>query len=157
MQTTQRHPAADDSGLGIVEIVVSMFLLALLAVAFLPLLVQGMRSSVQSSTVATASQLLNQQLDAVRAIPQTCDDVRAFVASPVAAVTDARGTVFRPERHLGDVLDPCPARYPGVVNVRIAVTEAGHVLAEAITLVYVESATGPALSPTPAPTASAAP
>jgi type II secretory pathway pseudopilin PulG len=148
VQTPQRPSAVDDSGLGIVEIVVSMFLLALLAVAFLPLLIQGMMASVTSATVATASQLLNQQLDAVRAVPPNCADVRAFADVTVLPTTDPRGTEFQPD----SVAGACPASYPGVVRVEVRVTEVGDVrpLAEAVTLVYVESATAP--TPTPVPT-----
>jgi type II secretory pathway pseudopilin PulG len=143
---TQLRAATDDSGLGIVEIVVSMFLLALLAVAFLPLLIQGMTASVKSATVATASQLLNQQLDAVREVAPNCADVRAFAAAPVPTTTDARGTVFAPDPVAGD----CPTSYPGVVNVRVTVKKGTDILAEAVTLVYVESASAP--TPTPVPT-----
>lgn len=148
MQTPQRPSAAEDAGLGIVEIVVSMFLLALLAMAFLPLLIQGMTASVTSATVATASQLLNQQLDAVRAVPPNCSDVRAFAAATVLPTTDPRGTEFQPD----SVAGTCPASYPGVVRVEVTVTKAGSSLplAEAVTLVYVESATAP--TPTPVPT-----
>ncbi|SFN93026.1 hypothetical protein [Mycetocola miduiensis] len=147
MKNTTQGAAADDSGLGIVEIVVSMFLLALLAMAFLPLLIQGMTASVKSATVATASQLLNQQLDLVRAVPPNCAAVQAFDDAVVPSTTDARGTAFQPVR---EVL-ACPASYPGVVNVKVMVKEGADVLAEAVTLVYVESATAPAPTPVPAP------
>jgi type II secretory pathway pseudopilin PulG len=135
----QPNAAADESGLGLIEIVVSMFLLALLAVAFLPLLIQGMKTSVRNSTVATASQLLDQQIGAVRALPPTCDDVQTFDDTVPLPTTDARGTDFQPVRKVFD----CPTAYPGVVRVEVKVTEAGSALAEAVTLVYVESESAP--------------
>jgi type II secretory pathway pseudopilin PulG len=145
VNNVQTNTTADDSGLGIVEIVVSMFLLALLAVAFLPLLIQGMKTSVRNSTVATASQLLDQQIGAVRALPPTCDAVSAFDDAPVPETTDARGTTYLPKRK---VL-ACPTTYPGVVRVEVTVAEAGDVLAEAVTLVYLQSESAPAPVPTP--------
>lgn len=152
MPTQLRHSVANDSGLGIIEIVVSMFLLALLAMAFLPLLIQGMTASVQSATVATASQLLNQQLDAARAIAPNCADVQAFDDPTITSVTDARGTVYQPVRK---VLE-CPTSYPGAVHVKVTIKESSEVLAEAVTLVYVESAVAPTPTPT-TPTSSTAP
>jgi type II secretory pathway pseudopilin PulG len=147
VSTSQSNAATGESGLGIVEIVVSMFLLALLAVAFLPLLIQGMTASVRSATVATASQLLNQQLDRVRAVAPNCADVHTFAAVSVPPTTDGRGTVFQPD----SVADGCPTSYPGVVKVEVTINEAGEVIAEAVTLVYVESASAPAATPPPVP------
>ncbi|MFO7691343.1 MAG: type II secretion system protein, partial [Cryobacterium sp.] len=48
---------AREQGFGMIEIVVSMFLLALLSIAFLPLLVQSLQVSVQNARLATATQL----------------------------------------------------------------------------------------------------
>jgi len=137
-QTDQR-PNESDAGFGVIEIVVSMFLLSLLAVAFLPLLIESMTVTVRNSTIATASQLVSQQLDEVRIIASNCADVSAFDDVAITATTDARGTVFQPHREVA----ACPAAYPGVVQVRAWVTESGDpkALAEAVTLVYVESAT----------------
>ena len=128
-----------ESGFGMIEIVISMFLLALLAIAFLPLLITAMKTTVQTSTIATANQLVSRQLDAVRALAPNCGAISAFDDATVATSTSARGTVYQPYRQ---VLS-CPGTYPGVVNVKAWVTEAGNskVLAEATTLVYVKTAT----------------
>ena len=67
-ETELRNP--DDEGLSLIEIVVAMFILALLSVAFLPLLVQGVRQSAQTATIATATQLANARMDAERAQAQ---------------------------------------------------------------------------------------
>ncbi|KGJ82349.1 hypothetical protein GY21_00845 [Cryobacterium roopkundense] len=52
-----------DAGFGLIEIAVSMFLLALLAVAFLPFLVQGVRQSSANGTLATGTQLVNKEME----------------------------------------------------------------------------------------------
>ena len=135
--TRSRH-SVDDTGIGLVEIIVSMFLLALLATAFLPVLIQGMTTSVRTSTIATASQLAGQQLDKLRVLGTTCSEVSPFDDGMLATTTDDRGTVYQPHRQVS----ACPTTYPGVVNVRVWVTRAGvsQPLAEAVTLFYVGKA-----------------
>jgi type II secretory pathway pseudopilin PulG len=132
---------SDDSGMGMVEIVVSMFLLAIVAMSFLPVLIQGMRGTVTNATAATAGQLVSQQIDAARALPATCAALSAFDDAAVPSTSDARGTVFYPHRQVG----ACPAAYPGVVTVRVWITEGAStaVTTEAKTLVYVSSAVAP--------------
>ena len=129
---------SDESGMSLVEIVVSMFILALLAMSFLPILIQGMRSSVSNAIQATAGQLVSQQMDHARALPAICEGIVAFGAAVIEPTTDARGTVFQPHREVG----ACPASYPGVVSVRVWITEGSDTtaLAEAKTLIYVSSA-----------------
>jgi Tfp pilus assembly protein PilV len=151
MNTDERQAPScgNDEGIGLIEIVVSMFLLALIAITFLPILIQGMQTSVLNAGTATAGQLVSQQLDEVRSIPSDCAAVSAFddVAAPTA--TDARGTVFHPHREVGT----CPSTYPGLVAVRVWVTKGSATVAvsEAKTLVYLSSATAPTPTPTPTP------
>ena len=132
-------PLSDESGMGLVEIVVSMFILAILAMAFLPILIQGMRSSVANATQATAGQLASEQMDQARALPAICQGIVAFGAAVLEPTTNSRGTVFQPHREVG----ACPTSYPGVVSVRVWITEGADTtaLAEAKTLIYVSSAT----------------
>lgn len=134
-------PRSDDAGFGLIEIIVSMFLLALVAMTFLPVLIQGMKSSVANATLATAGQLVSQQMDQARALPSTCEALSAFDDVAVATATDARGTVFLPHRQVG----ACPAVYPGLVAVRVWVTKDGATdsISEADTLVYVSSDVAP--------------
>ena len=133
----QATALSDESGMGLVEIVVSMFILALLAMSFLPILIQGMRSSVNNAIHATAGQLVSEQMDQARALPAVCDGIVGFGAAVLTPTTDARGNVFQPHREVG----ACPASYPGVVSVRVWITEGADTLAEAKTLIYVSSAT----------------
>ena len=143
---SRSHLASDEeSGFTIIEIVISMFLLALLAMFFLPLLVQGMKISVQNANLATASQLVSQQLDLVRTIPDNCDAVGSFDDAPVAVVTDSRGNYFQPYRQVADCSAIPSTDYPAVVKVTAWVTEVGDTrhLAEAVTLVYLSSESAP--------------
>lgn len=129
---------SNESGVGLIEIIVSMFLLALLATAFLPVLVQGMTTSVRTTTISTASQLAGQQLDQLRELGTTCSEASVFDDAVPATTTDERGTVYQPHRQVA----ACPTTYPGVVSVRVWVTRTGvaQPLADATTLFYVKTA-----------------
>lgn len=141
MKAQQTDAIVEDTsewGIGLIEIVISMFLLALLAMSFFPVLVNGMKTSILNAKVATASQIVSQQLDLVRTLPNTCVSVSAFDDAALAEVVDARGNHFQPNRQV----DACPATYPGVVKVTAWVTEVGqtHRLAGAVTFVYLTAA-----------------
>ena len=129
-----------ESGFGVIEIVVSMFLLALLAVAFLPLLITSLQVTVTNARVATASQLVTKQLEQVGAAGSSCSAVKAFVAVNPAPVADPNGELQ--PRHSLDLpaSDVCAAPYLRVVSLRVWVTATGSsdVLAEARTLVLLD-------------------
>ncbi|TFC91453.1 prepilin-type N-terminal cleavage/methylation domain-containing protein [Cryobacterium sp. TMT4-31] len=128
-----------DDGFGLIEIVVSMFLLGLLAIAFLPLLVTSMTSTVINSSVATATQLVNDQMDQARTAGDTCALIEAYEVATVAAVPpDARGVSYQPTRSVST----CPLTYPGTVRVTVAVSVVGSTIAPATatTRVYLKSA-----------------
>lgn len=130
-------PREGEAGLGLIEIVIAMFLFLLLAVAFLPLLVNGLQATARNSTLATATQLVEQQLQKARAAGGTCASLQAFSATTPPAVTDPRGTALYPQL---TPIASCPASYPGTVSLSVKVTEgsaAGKTLAEASTLILV--------------------
>lgn len=128
----------DDRGFGLIEILVSMFLLALLAVAFLPLLIDALRVSITNAKLATANQILSEQLDAIALVDRTCADFDAFESASIAPVTDERGTVYQAAR---DVTGCPPAAYPDQVTITLTVTVAGDasIGARATTTAIVES------------------
>lgn len=78
----------DERGFGVVEIVISMFLLLIIATAFLPVMIQGHKLSVLNATVATATQLANQQVERVRGAGSApnCTAVLTALNSPPAAI-----------------------------------------------------------------------
>lgn len=68
-----RRDSTQEVGLGLVEVVISMFLIALLAIAFVPVLISGLRAAETNSTTATANRLVSQAIEAVRADqPDNC-------------------------------------------------------------------------------------
>jgi Tfp pilus assembly protein PilV len=127
-----------DDGFGMIEVVISMFLLSLLSVSFIPLLVNSIRNTGKNATIATATQIVNQEIEGARAVRSptsttpSCLDVTNFLNVTLASVT------------LLPKWDPatCPTGYPGVVRARISVTRSGssNIMAQAVTLIYVASA-----------------
>ena len=127
---------AREAGFGMIEIVVSMLLLSLLAIAFLPMLVTSLRVSVSNTTLASATQLVATQMDGMRSVGTNC----ANLATRANRVLDEFGSPGRKLQPAVDVIN-CPAAggYPTTVPVHVSVTEvsAGRVLAEATTNIFV--------------------
>ncbi|MCU1585291.1 MAG: hypothetical protein JWM49_1847 [Microbacteriaceae bacterium] len=130
------RPVGEDCGVGIIEIVVAMFLLAILALAVLPILAQGMRLSASNSARATATQLANQQIELVRS-QSSC---AAIIPATINLTT--QGVPLRATRTVGSSCPALASAYPTTVPVSVNVTrtDTGASLASATTLVFV---TGP--------------
>ena len=130
-----------EQGVGIIEIVVAMLLLALLVLSFAPVLVSAIKLSGRNTTIATATQIVNQQIEAARAVSTLsaavtkCTDIGGFIAVTPAPIVDPRGVTLQP---VWDAIT-CPLTYPGVVKVRVSVTQAGFpsATASATTLILV--------------------
>lgn len=134
------HDEQDDAGFGIVEIIVSMLMLAILAVVLAPVIIGGVRATAKMSTIATATQLVNDGLETQRAALVTSGCLAA--TPPPVTTTDARGVQLTLE-----ILIPnrsgCGSS--GLVDVTVRVTTAtqtpffpaGKVLSSADTKVYV--------------------
>lgn len=129
----QDGATALDDGFGLIEVVVSMLVLAILAIAFLPVLIQGMRQSASNSTVATATQLVNEKLQLAQASGPTCTNVSILAGDE--DLVDDHGVTIRVTTTVGT----CPA---GTGTVEVAVvairTDTSITVAEAETLVFVQ-------------------
>lgn len=125
-----RGRGLSDDGLGIIEIVIGMFLLAIIAVAILPALWQGIRYSSQQSATATATRELNALIEGIRENPD-CAAIGAaasshtFAAGSGATITSA-GTY-----------SACPAVSKTVTVALTAVDASGTTLATVKAIVYV--------------------
>ncbi len=83
-----------DAGLGLIEIVISMFLISLLAIAFIPVLVSSLRATELNSTAATATRLVAQAIDDARTrAAATC--AAAQLLNAQADTVDAQGVTLR--------------------------------------------------------------
>ena len=132
----------DERGIGIIEIVVAMLLIALLVLSFIPVLINSNRVSARNTTMATATQIVNKQIESARAVTSStstapsCANMNSFMVSPApSAVVDPRGVT------LLAMWSPitCPTSYPGTVHMRVSVTRSGETnpTASADTLVRV--------------------
>lgn len=132
------RPARDpEAGLGLIEIVVSMFLIGLLAIAFLPLVIQGLLLTSSNVTLATATQLVNTRIDLARAqvaASSQCSGLTTLAAQPIPAVVDERGVSLQAAMTVS-----CPTVFPGTATVTISVTAGGAVVSRAQTLIFVSA------------------
>ncbi len=127
---------SDDAGFGLIEIVVAMFMLAVLSLTFLPILIQGIKQSGENGTRATATQIVQHQMENARAQSGDCSDVGLLTGT--TTVTDTRNVVLVTTVVIG----ACPSSYPGTVQVTATVKKQGssQTLASASTLVFVGAA-----------------
>ena len=124
-----------DAGFGILEIVVSMFLLALLAIGFIPLLMQSLRVAVSNSTLATATQLVAQQMEEIRAVGSRCSALQGYAGD----VNAAAPTGQQLRAHISEITCPSDTTVAATVSVQVWVTDLeGDTIAEASTLVFVD-------------------
>lgn len=83
-----------DSGIGLIEIIISMFLISLLAIAFIPVIVSALRASELNSTAATATRLVSQAVDDARS-RGAADCAAAQLLNAVTEEVDAQGVTIR--------------------------------------------------------------
>jgi hypothetical protein len=129
---------------GVITIVVSMFLLGALLISYIALTISPVKDSGMNTTIATATQIVNQQIEGARAVRSpastepSCRDITTFLQVAPAPVKDPLGVTLVPQ------WDPtsCPPIYPGLIRVSASVTRIGYStpVASAATLIFVRSA-----------------
>ena len=121
-----------------IEIVVAMFLLGILAMALLPLLVSSAQLSSKNVTLATATQLVNEQMDGARKLAHNCAVIETHANEAVGNLnTDPRGTILETTRIAGACVGPFPTTIQYTAEVRVQGSL--EVLARASTDIYVTS------------------
>jgi len=142
-----------DDGIGLIEIIVSMLLLALIAAAFLPVLATTVVQSARNVTTTSATQLVNDQLERARGVVSTCAAATSFLSDAPFNVVDLEtGTTVKgmlPVRDSRKVevqvtkqIGACPSAYPGTLRVTVKVirTDTRESVTEATTFIYLEKA-----------------
>ena len=129
--------AVNDGGFTLIEVVVAMFLLAIVVTGLIPALLGSLKLSARNTNIATASQLVGQQIDVARSGVATCAALTNYKNAVLPPVVDARGVSFQPIRNSVT----CTAGAAGIAKVSVSITLTGksNVLASAITYVYVTS------------------
>ena len=127
-----------DAGFSLIEIVVSMLLLAIIAAAFLPVLATTLVQTAKNVTVTTATQMVNDQLERGRNVAPTCTALTSFKDEVVLDIIDSRNVPLKTTRTLGT----CPSTYPGTVALTATVTrtDTSAIVVKATTLIYLERA-----------------
>lgn len=131
-------PSGQEAGFSLVEIVVAMFILALVAVSLAPMLVSALKQTASNAIFTQATHLISQQMDAARTQAATCSALTAYANSTLPVTATAQGVTLNVVRNLG----VCPSSYPGTVRFTVSVsrTDTNGILASATTLIYVQSA-----------------
>lgn len=126
-----------DDGFSLVEVIIAMFLLAIIALAVLPLTVTAVRASVGNADLVAATTFANAQLaPIVDAFPQDPSATSSCVVLQAHAATATPGPVGTDL--VSDItVGPCPSDYPAAVDVTVTVTENGATLVSLPTRVLV--------------------
>ena len=132
MNSDNRVIERADEGFGLIEVVISMLVLAVLAIAFLPVLVSGIKQSAANATLATATQLVNERLQVAQGAGTVCSNLTGLAGS--SQLTDRYGVQI----NVTTVVGTCPAG-TGTVSVSVTAvrTDTAATVAEASTLVLV--------------------
>jgi type II secretory pathway pseudopilin PulG len=106
----------DEAGVSLVEIVIAMFILALMSVSVLPLLIGGVQTSVVNSGGVAANGLAESQLVSLQTeFPNSADSSCSQVA-----LKAAKGIADPSSGATADIeVGACPTTYPGVVSVTV--------------------------------------
>jgi len=129
-----------ETGFALVEIVVAMFILAILAVSFLPILIQGLQLSATNATRATATQLVHEQLEYAHSIGSVCSVINGLNdTSSLSPVEDPRGIKLITTREVPSCATSSTS-YPRTIELTVTVKRQDNdeVQATASTLIYVD-------------------
>ena len=117
----------DNDGLGMIEVIVSMLLLAVLAVALLPGLWQGVVYSSKQSSTATATRFLNALIEEARAL-QECTTIPGVIGR---TTTDGEGTTLT---SVGSLNGCAPG---AAATLTLSITAGGDTLANTTARIFV--------------------
>lgn len=123
-----RKPTYSD-GFSIIEVIIAMFLLAIVAVAILPALFNGVRYSSQQSAVATATRQLNSLVEQARQTP-SCGSLNS--AATTRTFTDGSGKTLTSS----GVVGTCASKTAVPIKLT-AVDGSGTTLATTSALIYI--------------------
>jgi prepilin-type N-terminal cleavage/methylation domain len=135
---SSRQPLGDQDGMGLVEVIVAMTLLALIMMSLAPVLIASFRIAARNATIAFATQAVNERIERARAASDSCDDYADFLGDHGSeTVFDARGVeieVVAVETVPGA---ECPGIGVQMLRVEATSVVSGELLAEAETAIAV--------------------
>ncbi|MDF2470341.1 MAG: prepilin-type N-terminal cleavage/methylation protein [Rhodococcus erythropolis] len=125
-----RDRGVDAAGFSLVEVVIAMFLLAVIAIALLPALVDGIRYTSKQSSVATATRFMNEVVEQARQSAD-CTELLGFETSPLTS-EDGRGNQLTANVDVSG----CPGAANTARTFEITVSGAAGALASTTALVH---------------------
>lgn len=125
----RRGTRGADAGFTIIEVIIAMFLLAVIALALLPMLIQGVRSTSHESVTATATRDVYGYVEKARQ-NATCPGLTGLAGAHPYQDSAGR-TLFTTTV----VVSECAAT--SAVHITVTATVASATLADASALVYV--------------------
>lgn len=128
-----------EAGFSLIEVVVAMFVLALMSIGLLPMILGSIQASHLNQELVSANSFANGQLDDARRL--------AAVTSTCSALTNWKATVASNPAEHGFVavagVGTCPTAFPSTVTVSVAVhpvADSTKTLANLTTKIIVTSA-----------------
>jgi len=110
---TARDLLRRESGLSLIELMVSILLLSLIAMSFIPLMINGLRLADRAASITTATSIANNELDRLRVGNAACMNQ---TEAALTSVSDTRGGVYTPVLTM-----VCPSSYPGTAEVLMTI------------------------------------
>ncbi len=129
-----------EDGFGLVEVLISMVIFGFIAAASIPLFITSIQVSARNSSIAHATQMVNEGIEVARAAAQTGDcTVISTRLAALADGTDPRGIPFDVQ---GSMTNCNPASATNLATVTVTVTTTadgfGSPVATATTQVFVK-------------------
>jgi type II secretory pathway pseudopilin PulG len=111
------HPWDGEAGVSLVEIVVAMFLFAVMSVAVLPLMMGAVQASTTNRDLVAVNNLASAQLATLEAgFPNSAENSCAAVAATAAnGIADPSGSGATASITIG----ACPSSFPATVTVTV--------------------------------------
>jgi prepilin-type N-terminal cleavage/methylation domain-containing protein len=135
MTTAARIARGDQSGFGLVELIVAVAILVIISLSLVPVLANGVKQSAANTTLATASQIANQMIELAAAQPTTCSTFNTYGILSSQTTVDPRGVTLVATNSVA----ACPTGFPSsrVFTTTVTRQDTGAVLVSASTRVYV--------------------
>ncbi len=116
----RRVGSSNDAGFSLIEVIIAMFLLALISLALLPLLITTAEASVQSRTHVSAESQASAEVALLR--QQFRDELENSCAAIAAAATARTGQKDPTTQYFTKVTSSaCPSTLPGTMKVTVEV------------------------------------
>lgn len=129
-------------GFGMIEVVVSILLLAVLSLTLVPVLAQSIRISQLNSRIASASQLVSVELHQLNSNVSTCNDLMTWIYDRTATLkTISTGETLQANVSADGWQDCFGLDYPAAISVRVSVNNlaTGDLVSSAYSLVNLDS------------------